>query len=84
MIPERMMANIEKISSLTDEKSQPAITNQIAEMQVTCRAESLRRGLGIDFDKGLEKFKKFGAGHPVAEVFPFMPSRSDFRRRDLH
>lgn len=32
MIPERMMANIEKISSLTDEKSQPAITNQIAEM----------------------------------------------------
>lgn len=48
MIPERMMANIEKISSLTDEKSQPAITNQIAEMQVTCRAESLRRGLGID------------------------------------
>ena len=48
MIPERMMANIEKISSLTDEKSQPAITNQIAEIQVTWRAESLRRGLGID------------------------------------
>ncbi len=48
MIPERMMANIEKISSLTDEKSQPAITNQIAEIQVACRAESLRRGLGID------------------------------------
>ena len=46
-IPERMMANMEKISSLTDEKSQPAITNQIAEMQVTCRAESLRRGLVI-------------------------------------
>lgn len=46
-IPDRMMANIEKISSLTEVKSQPAIKNQIAEMQVTCRAESLRRGLVI-------------------------------------
>ena len=72
MIPERMMAKIEKISSLTEEKSQPAITNQI-----------LRRGLGI-VEEGLEKIKKFGARHPIAEVLPLMPSRSDLRRRDLH
>lgn len=83
MIPERMMAKIEKISSLTEEKSQPAITNQIAEIQVACRAESLRRGLGI-VEEGLEKIKKFGARHPIAEVLSLMPSRSDLRRRDLH